>query len=99
MSKAKNSNSHHLRRRDLLKGAAGAGLGAALGPLASSGLAKLTSVRRDLIRAENGKPGTTEWMLTNTRVDPKTKYRCPWIEGFCSRNSVRAGESLEIMVS
>ena len=31
-------------------------------------------------------------MLTNTRIDPATKYRCPWIEGYCSQTSVRAGE-------
>ena len=28
-------------------------------------------------------------MLPNTRVDPKTKYRCPWIEGYCSHTSLR----------
>ena len=25
-------------------------------------------------------------------IDPSTKYRCPWIEGYCSKTSVRAGE-------
>src|SRR6185503_5843444 len=34
-----------------------------------------------------------------TRVDPRTVYRCPWIEGYCSRTSVRAGEAIEIKVS
>ena len=58
-----------------------------------------TDRQPDLIRAENERPGTTEWMLTNTRVDPTTKYRCPWIEGYCSRTSLRAGETLEIFVS
>src|SRR5438309_518818 len=43
--------------------------------------------------------GTTDWMLQNTRVDPKTKYRCPWIEGYCSHTSIRAGDTLSIMVS
>jgi hypothetical protein len=38
-------------------------------------------------------------MLAKTAVDPATKYRCPWIEGYCSRASVPAGESLAIMVS
>jgi hypothetical protein len=38
-------------------------------------------------------------MLTNTRIDPATKYRCPWIEGYCSRTSVRAGESITFHVS
>src|SRR6516165_8429743 len=82
-----------LNRRDLLKGAA-AGLASALDPLAGA-----TPPRRDLIRAENEKAGTTAWMLQNTRVDPKTKYRCPWIEGYCSHTSLRAGDKLAIMVS
>lgn len=99
MLKRQDSNCHPLHRRDLLKGAAGAGLGAALGPLAGAALSRPKSAQGDLIRDENKKPGTTDWMLSNTRVDPKTRYRCPWIEGYCSRNSVRAGESLEIMVS
>src|SRR5262249_22572489 len=58
-----------------------------------------TPRRADLIRAENEKPGTTDWMLQNTRVDPKTKYRCPWIEGYCSHTSLRAGDELAVMVS
>src|SRR5690242_17563040 len=87
---------HPIDRRDLLKGVAAAGLAPVLGPFVA---AEPTPARRDLIRAENDKPGTTDWMLTNTRVDPKTKYRCPWIEGYCSRTSVRAGDELAIMVS
>ncbi len=43
------------------------------------------------IRRENEKPGTTEWMLTTTRIDPATNYRCPWIEGYCSHASALAG--------
>jgi hypothetical protein len=58
-----------------------------------------TPARPDLIRAENEKPGTTDWMLTDTRVDPKTRYRCPWIEGYCSHTSLRAGDTLQFMVS
>ena len=52
-----------------------------------------------VIRGENEQPGTREWMLTKTRVDPATKYRCPWVEGFCSRTSVRAGEEISFFVS
>ncbi len=88
----------HLDRRDLLKATAAAGLASALDPLASC-IAKPSSARRDLIRSENEKPGTTDWLLRNTRVDPKTKFRCPWIEGYCSHTSVRAGDPLAIMVS
>jgi hypothetical protein len=38
-------------------------------------------------------------MLTRTEVDPKTRWRCPWIEGYCSRTSVRAGDELTFFVS
>jgi len=38
-------------------------------------------------------------MLNNTRIDPATKYRCPWIEGYCSHTSIHAGEQLSIFVS
>src|SRR6267143_7093766 len=51
------------------------------------------------IQRENQQAGTMDWMLKNTRVDPKTKYRCPWIEGYCSRTSVRAGEEIGFHVS
>jgi hypothetical protein len=86
----------HLGRRDLLKGAAAAGLASVLG---AEVIAGPTPARRDLIRQENERPGTTDWMLTNTRVDPKTKYRCPWVEGYCSHTSLRAGDTLSVMVS
>ena len=86
-----------LTRRDLLKAAATAGLAAAIAPL--GGCAAATTRRRDAIRRENENPGTTDWMLTNTRVEPVAKYRSPGIEGFCSRNSVRAGETIEFKIS
>ena len=38
-------------------------------------------------------------MLAKTGVDPATKYRCPWIEGYCSHTSVRAGETIRFYVS
>ncbi|HYG73675.1 MAG TPA: N,N-dimethylformamidase beta subunit family domain-containing protein [Planctomycetota bacterium] len=80
-------------RRKILAGAAATGLAATLGSTSAF------AANRDLIRAENQKPGTTDWILTKTRVDPATKYRCPWIEGYCSHTSIRAGEVLEVMVS
>jgi|SRR5262245_52955807 len=51
------------------------------------------------IRAENEKPGTLDWQLTYTRVDPKTQYRSRMIEGYASRQSVKAGESIDLLVS
>jgi hypothetical protein len=94
------SNEHdpctHPSRRKVLQGAAAAGLSSLLAPLARP---ESAPARRDLVRTENERPGTTEWMLSNTRVDPKTKYRCPWIEGYCSHTSLRAGDTLSVMVS
>jgi hypothetical protein len=52
-----------------------------------------------LIARENQKQGDRGWLLSNTRIDPKSKYRCPWIEGYCSRTSARAGESIDLRVS
>lgn len=55
--------------------------------------------QRELIRDENRKPGTTDWLLKNVWIDPQTRYRSPRIEGYCSHTSLRAGETLKIMVS
>ncbi|MCG3195649.1 MAG: hypothetical protein GHCLOJNM_00116 [bacterium] len=85
--------SSRILRRQLLKSAA------ATGALTlASGIVRAGETS-DLIRSENAKPGTTDWQLTYTRVDPKTRYRSPWIEGYVSRASLRAGESLDLMVS
>ena len=94
-----------ISRRAALKGALGLGAMAALSSCAyvekdSGSVTKKTILgQADLIRRENEKPGTRDWLLTNTRIDPTTKYRCPWIEGYCSRTSVRAGESISVHVS
>ena len=96
-----------LTRRDLLKGAVGLGAVSTLSGCAISsrqearqtGSALSQPARPDLIRRENEKPGTRDWMLTNTRIDPATKYRCPWIEGYCSRTSVSAGERISFHIS
>src|SRR5262249_42608076 len=85
-------------RRDLLRTAAAGGLALSLGSLADV-LAQPTPAQRDLIRTEHEKPGTTDWLLANTRIDPRTKYRCPWIEGYCPHTSIRAGQTLTIRVS
>ena len=76
------------------QGAAAIGLTASVG-----GRAEANTRESDLIRSENEKPGTREWLLTHTQISPPTKYRCPWIEGYCSHTSIRKGEMLEIMVS
>jgi hypothetical protein len=60
--------------------------------------ADITATGNPIVR-ENALPGTRDWLLTNTRIDPATKYRCPWIEGYCSQTSVRAGEQISFHVS
>ncbi len=52
-----------------------------------------------LIRTENAKAGATDWQLTRVRLDKIDGFRCPWIEGYCSKQSVKTGESLDITVS
>lgn len=87
-----------LNRRRVLGAAAAAGLSTLIDPLGRA-LARSPLRQPNLVRAENEKPGTSDWLLKNTRVDPRTKYRCPWIEGFCSATRVRAGDTLSVMVS
>lgn len=52
-----------------------------------------------LITAENAKPGSNDWQLTRMRLDKNEGFRSPLIEGYCSRQSVKAGETLDIYVS
>ncbi len=97
------TNRSGLGRRDLLKGAVAASLSAMAGavPAAETKKAKKTpQTERDpqLIRRENEKPGALDWQLTRVRLDG-SRFRSPWIEGYCSKQSVSAGESIDIMVS
>ncbi len=87
-------------RRDLLKLSAlgGAGLlGVPFGGLPEHAFGQEGTATP--ISLENAQPGTREWMLDNTRVDPETKYRCRWIEGYASAARYQAGETLRVMVS
>ncbi len=52
-----------------------------------------------LIAQENALPGSTDWQLTRVRLDSSTGFRSPGIEGWCSRQSVQAGETLDFFVS
>lgn len=54
--------------------------------------------RSNPIVVENQHPGATDWQLTRVRVD-QDGFRSPWIEGYCSRQSVMAGESIDLCVS
>ncbi|MEO2016615.1 MAG: N,N-dimethylformamidase beta subunit family domain-containing protein [Fuerstiella sp.] len=101
-----NNQPDRLPRRDLLKGATAAGLGiSAFTNLPKNVAQAATTSGSDVIRKENARPGTRDWLLTRTRTDPKkihaglTSGRSKSIEGYCSTNSVRAGEKLQVMVS
>lgn len=85
-----------LTRRDLIQGAAGLS-GALL--LGSSLTAQPNTATPTLIADENRKPGALDWQLTRVRLDKQGGFRSPWIEGYCSHQSVEAGDTLHIMVS
>jgi hypothetical protein len=85
---------HRADRRNILKSIAGFGLTASVQPALT-----FAAPRPKSIAEENAKPGTTDWMLKNTRIDPDTKFRCPWIEGYTSKIALAAGDSLDICVS
>ena len=101
--KHRQPNLRGISRREMLKGVTGAGALLALSGCStlrpSVGNRALSPQISDLIVRENQRPGTTDWLLENTRIDPPTKYRCPWIEGYCSRTSLRNGDLLRFYVS
>ena len=97
MNESENPNSS-LSRRDLLKSGA-ASLAFATGVQIPTRKAAAAPTGDNPIRKENAKPGTRDWMLTNTYIDPDTWWRSPRIEGYCSETSVSAGDTLKIMVS
>ncbi len=52
-----------------------------------------------LIRRENAREGADR-LATDPRPARRLGgFRSPWIEGYCSRQSVKAGESIDLMVS
>ena len=85
-----------VNRRQFFAAAGAASLATRLGSVSAKGAPAAAAA--DVIRQENAKPGALDWQLTRVRVDAKN-FRSPWIEGYCSRQSVSAGESLDIMVS
>ena len=94
-----------IHRRDFIKGGAAVSIGLASGALGVLNSCGQSAEKRNAIQLENAKPGTRDWQLTKTRqlpgkINPNlANGRSPWIEGYCSANSIRAGEKLQIMVS
>jgi hypothetical protein len=61
----------------------------------------LSAAERDaeLIRRENARPGARDWQLTRVALTNANSVRAAYIEGYCSKQSVAAGEAIDIMVS
>lgn len=89
-------NKNYITRRDIIKMAAGTGLAVSVDPLRA--FAGSNEQKDNLITRENKKKGTTDWQLTRVRPD-KDLHRTPFIEGYCSKQSYKAGERLDIMIS
>lgn len=91
-----------LRREILALGAKGAPLAALarmFGRRAEGATeATIAPAPANPIQVENAKEGALDWQLTRVRADG-SEFRSPWIEGYASKQSVRAGESIDLMVS
>jgi hypothetical protein len=111
MAKDNATNRGKLSRRSVIGGGAAVGAtvpftfasapnaGAATQPDAEPAVS-----RSAIIREENAKPGTTDWILTKVTRDPDEPYQQGWhvrtkIQGYASRQSVKHGETLTIHVS
>ena len=95
------SRSSEINRREVLKGTAAASLAAMATSVGSASASVDTThhqEQRSLIRQENEKSGTTDWQLTRVRIN-QGKFRTSLIEGYCSAQSLGAGETLRIFVS
>jgi hypothetical protein len=84
-------------RRQFIKASAATALAGAVRGAAEPSAASAKSAT--LIADENRKPGTLDWQLTRVRLDKLAGVRASTIEGFCSKQSVFAGEALHIFVS
>ena len=103
------AGAERITRRHFVKSAATAAITSALAPAgtraAESGAKDSAARQPQLIKTENLKEGARDWQLTRVRIaplkglQPGQVYRSPWIEGYCSRQSVEAGESIDFMVS
>src|SRR4051794_36237082 len=90
-------DAHSPTRRELIRGALGASGALWAGSL--PGALAADAARPNPIVEENRKEGALDWQLTRVKLDKTGGFRSPWIEGYCSHQSVQAGDTLQIMVS
>tara|TARA_Y100001934_G_scaffold255714_1_gene323002 strand:- start:3049 stop:4581 length:1533 start_codon:yes stop_codon:yes gene_type:complete len=88
-------NPNSLNRRDFAKLST---LGATVPLIGQTAEAASTS-QPNLIRDENRNGGAIDWQLTRIRPDSRGGFRASDIEGYCSRQSVKAGEQIDLFVS
>ncbi len=92
-------------RRQFLKGSTATVLVGALPAAHGAPSAPETKQKTNRVVEENQKPSALDWQLTRVRIQhlaggaPNEGYRSPSIEGYASRQSVGAGESIEFLVS
>src|SRR5687767_9597960 len=99
MTRPDHSNrSNELDRRDLLKAAAAVAVTGAL-PELRDAAAGPNGAHANLITRENQQPGTDAWQLSFMRPTGDGGYRTKLVEGYCSRTSVRPGETVELFLS
>lgn len=84
-------------RRHWLATAGACGLVSAGG--STSNAISVSTEEANPIVLENRQQGTLNWKLGKIRIDPSTKYRCPWVEGYASHASIQSGETLQLMIS
>jgi hypothetical protein len=85
------------RRRFITTSAAGAVSSALVRPARAE--AQPSNSMKNLLATENAKEGAIDWQLTRVCLDEPKGFRTSLIEGYCSKQSVKAGETLEIFVS
>ena len=86
-------------RRKFLKTSAATAVAGAVVSGKNISTAAPAAAQPALLRSENQREGARDWQLTRVRIDGAKGFRSPWIEGYCSKQSVLAGETLDVMVS
>lgn len=84
-------------RRAFLKGTIASTMLSSAPVLTSKAYAAKGPSTATVIPEENALAGA-DWQLTRVRVDGDG-FRSPWIEGYCSKQSVATGDSIDVMVS
>jgi len=84
-------------RREFLKVSAATALAGALP--AAEAAAPTRASKSSFIADENKRPGSTDWQLTRVRLSRAQGVRAADIEGYCSKQSVLVGDSIDLFVS